>query len=39
LSEIAAWIVGYGEGIEALAPPELRERVITLAKGALANYR
>ncbi|MBD3409692.1 MAG: WYL domain-containing protein [Ignavibacteriales bacterium] len=39
LSEIAAWIVGYGEGVEALAPPELRERVIKLAEGALANYR
>lgn len=38
LEEIASWVVSRGEGITVLEPKELKERVITLAKGALKNY-
>ena len=38
LDEIASWVVSRGEGVTALAPPQLREKVIALARGALANY-
>lgn len=38
LNEIASWIVSRGEGVKVLSPEELREQVISLAKGALNNY-
>lgn len=38
LGEIAAWIVGRGEGVAVLEPAELKEMVIDLAKGSLKNY-
>ncbi len=38
LEEIASWIVSRGEGVKVLAPAELREKVIRMAQGALANY-
>lgn len=38
LNEIAGWIVSRGEGVKVLEPQELRESVIKLAKGTLANY-
>ena len=38
LDEIASWVVSRGEGVTVLEPPALREKVIALARGALANY-
>ncbi len=38
LSEIASWIVSRGEGVIVIEPPELKEKVIELAKGTLGNY-
>jgi len=38
LNEIAGWIVSRGEGIKVMESPELREKVIELAKGVLNNY-
>ncbi len=38
LNEIASWIVSRGEGVTVLEPAELKEQVITLAKGTLKNY-
>jgi len=38
LSELAAWIVSRGQGIEVLHPSELKQAVITLAKETLSNY-
>jgi predicted DNA-binding transcriptional regulator YafY len=39
LDEIASWVVSRGEGVTVLEPPELRDRVIAIATGALDNYR
>ncbi len=39
LEEIASWIVSRGEGVKVLAPDALREKVVRMAEGALANYR
>jgi predicted DNA-binding transcriptional regulator YafY len=39
LEEIAGWIVSRGEGVTVLEPPELKEKVIRLAKGTLSNYQ
>lgn len=38
LDEIASWVVSRGEGVTVLEPPALREKVLALARGALANY-
>jgi predicted DNA-binding transcriptional regulator YafY len=38
LQEVASWAVSRGEGVTVLEPEELREMVVKLAKGALANY-
>ena len=39
LKEIASWIVSRGEGVTVLEPVELKELVISLAKGTLKNYK
>lgn len=39
LDEIAGWIVTRGEGVLVIEPPELKEKVISLAKGVLKNYK
>ena len=39
LSEIAGWIVSRGEGIKVLTPDILKQTVLDLANGALANYK
>lgn len=38
LDEIAGWIVTRGEGVKVIEPEELKEKVISLAKGVLNNY-
>ena len=38
LNEIAGWIVGRGEGVKVLEPPELKDQVISLARDVLSNY-
>ncbi len=38
LDEIASWIVSRGKGVKVLEPETLKEKVISLAKGALENY-
>ncbi len=38
LDEIASWIVSRGEGVTVIEPPELKEKVLQLAMGALKNY-
>ena len=38
LLEVASWAVSRGSGVTVLEPPELRAMVVTLARGALANY-
>lgn len=39
LEEIASWIVSRGEGVTVLEPQELKERVISIARGTLKNYQ
>lgn len=39
LDEVASWIVSRGAGVAVLQPPELRTKVMALARGALRNYR
>jgi len=39
LQEVAGWVVSRGEGVKVLEPKELREMVVKVANGALANYR
>jgi predicted DNA-binding transcriptional regulator YafY len=39
LEEVASWVVSRGEGVEVLEPAGLKEKVIALAEGALANYK
>ncbi len=38
LEEMASWVVSRGEGVQVLEPQRLKEMVIDLAKGSLANY-
>ena len=38
LQEIASWAVSRGTGVTVLEPAELRDLVVRLARGALANY-
>jgi len=36
--EIRPWILSWGDGVEVLEPPELREAVIAALRGAAARY-
>ena len=36
--EIRPWILSWGDGVEVLAPPELREAVARSLRGATARY-
>jgi predicted DNA-binding transcriptional regulator YafY len=38
LDEVASWVVSRGAGVTVLEPPALKEKVLALARGALANY-
>lgn len=38
LDEFAGWIVTRGEGVKVLHPPELKARVLELARGVMKNY-
>lgn len=38
LDEVASWVVSRGAGVTVMEPAPLREKVLTLARGALANY-
>jgi len=38
LQEVASWAVSRGSGVTILEPAELREMVVRIAQGALANY-
>ena len=35
--EIARWILGFGGAVRVVAPPELRRRVLALARAALES--
>jgi len=37
LQEIAPWVLSYGEHVQVLDPPELRERLVEKARGILAQ--
>lgn len=37
--EILSWIRGWGDGVEVLAPPDLRQRVRKDLEAALARYK
>jgi predicted DNA-binding transcriptional regulator YafY len=39
LEEVASWVVSRGEGVTVLEPAELKDLVVSLAKGALRNYK
>lgn len=39
LNEVAAWVVSHSEGVTALAPKELKDMVIAIARQALENHR
>ena len=39
LDEIAGWVATRGEGVNVLAPEELKQKVINLAEGVLKNYK
>jgi proteasome accessory factor B len=36
--EIRPWILSWGDGVEVLEPPELREAVARALRGAVARY-
>jgi len=36
--EIRPWILGWGDGVEVLAPPQLRDAVAASLRGAVARY-
>lgn len=38
LEEMASWIVSRGGGVTVLQPPELKEKVMKLAREVLSNY-
>jgi predicted DNA-binding transcriptional regulator YafY len=38
LVEVASWVATKGAGVEVLEPQQLREMVVALARGTLANY-
>ena len=35
LDEVARWVVGFGGGVRVVGPPELRRRVVALARATL----
>lgn len=39
LDEFAGWVVTRGAGVKVIEPPELKEKVLTLAEGVLKNYK
>ncbi len=39
LTELATWILGFGETARVVEPPDLVERVTKELEGALALYR
>jgi predicted DNA-binding transcriptional regulator YafY len=39
LTEVATWILGFGETAQVIEPPDLVERIKNELKGALARYR
>jgi predicted DNA-binding transcriptional regulator YafY len=39
LTEVATWILGFGETAQVIEPPDLVERIKTELKGALARYK
>lgn len=39
LTEVATWILGFGETAQVIDPPDLVERIKAELKGALARYR
>lgn len=39
LTEVATWILGFGETAQVIEPPDLVERIKAELKGALARYR
>jgi len=39
LGEITWWILGYGDHVEVLEPPQLRQRVAQVAASVLQKYR
>lgn len=39
LTEVATWILGFGETAQVIEPPDLVERVKNELKGALARYK
>jgi len=38
LEEISRWIVSQGRGMKVISPPELKERVLEIARETLDNY-
>ena len=38
LGEVTWWILGYGDQVEVVAPPELRQRVVEVHRRVLAKY-
>jgi proteasome accessory factor B len=38
LGEITWWILGYGDQVEVISPPELRTRVAAVAKAMMEKY-
>ena len=39
LGEITWWLLGYGDQVTVIDPPELRQRVTAVVEGVLARYR
>lgn len=37
--ELFRWILGWGQDVEVLEPPEIREAVMETAEGVVKNYR
>ena len=38
LTELATWVLGFGETVQVVEPPEFVERVTNELEEALANY-
>lgn len=38
LSEISWWVLGYGDQVEVISPPELRQRVAERVRGLMGVY-
>ena len=37
--EITPWILGWGDAVEVLAPPELRDKIAEIGEGMTARNR